>query len=89
MTWTYNIMAYIIRIGDRHYIKRTSDFGAFHGSVVITDDIEDARRFTRKADANRRQNCLIWRINTYETDAHKLDVRGLLDADIVVTDIGW
>ena len=45
----------------RGYIKHTSHFGLFHGSVVLTDCEAEAFRFTRKSDAERRAATLITR----------------------------
>lgn len=46
-------MVFIIKT-QRGYIKRTSNFGTFHGSIVLTDDAAEAKRFSRKADAEAR-----------------------------------
>jgi hypothetical protein len=35
------------------WIKRTARFGAFHGTVVLTDDVRDARIWSRYYDASR------------------------------------
>ena len=39
---------------NKGYIKRTSNFGMFHGSIILTDDSAEAYRFTRKHDAHQR-----------------------------------
>lgn len=46
-------MPYVVRT-QKGFIKRTSNFGAFHGSIVLTQDIAEAYRFTRKSDAENR-----------------------------------
>lgn len=43
-------MPYIINTCNG-YIKRTARYGPFYGRVVYTDNIEDARLFTRRIDA--------------------------------------
>lgn len=53
-------MAYVVKT-QKGYIKRTSHFGAFHGSIVLTDDVNEAFRFTRKSDAEARARVAEWR----------------------------
>ena len=53
-------MPFIVKTS-KGYIKRTSNFGAFHGNVVLTDDVQEAFRFTRQSDAENRAGVLRWR----------------------------
>ena len=53
-------MPFVIKT-PKGYVKRTSNFGAFHGNIVLTDAIEEAFRFTRKHDAERRGDVLVHR----------------------------
>lgn len=53
-------MPYVIKT-PKGYVKRTSNFGMFHGSIVLTEDVADAYRFTRKTDAERRGQTLMFR----------------------------
>jgi hypothetical protein len=46
-------MPFLIKT-QKGFVKRTSNFGAFHGSLVLTQDIAEAYRFTRKNDAQKR-----------------------------------
>lgn len=80
-------MGYIIALGSGHYIKRTSSFGAYYGSIVITDNKADAFIFTRKSDAEKRAHCLFYRVENYAEDAWKLKIRGLDIANMQVTDV--
>ena len=44
-------MGFIVKIGDRHFVKRTSRHGPGRGAVYCTDNEREARVWTRKADA--------------------------------------
>jgi hypothetical protein len=44
-------MGFIVKIGDRHFVKRTSRHGVGRGVVYSTDKVREARVWTRKADA--------------------------------------
>lgn len=60
-------MPYIIKT-QKGYVKRTSNFGAYHGRVVLTDDVTEALRFTRLNDAERRARVLEGR--THPPNSH-------------------
>ena len=45
-------MGFIVKIGDRHFVKRTSRHGLSRGKVYSTDKEKEARVWTRKADAD-------------------------------------
>lgn len=44
---------FTIRIGNK-YLKFTSNFGMYHGSAVLTEDAGLAKKYSRKADAERK-----------------------------------
>lgn len=52
-------MAYIVRIGEEHFVKRTARFGAFYGRVVTTTNRYEARAWTKKKDAVRAAGALL------------------------------
>ena len=58
-------------VGDK-YIKRTSRFGAFHGSVVLTEYTEEARVWAREADATYSASNVRYRAKTFTRDKKKL-----------------
>lgn len=58
-------MAYVVKT-QKGYIKRTSHFGAFHGSIILTDDVNEAFRFTRRSDAEKRGGVATWRTRQAE-----------------------
>lgn len=58
-------MSFVIKTS-KGYVKRTSNFGLFHGSIVLTDSKDDAYRFTRKRDAEVRAGVV--RSRTKEAD---------------------
>lgn len=53
-------MAYIVKT-NKGYIKRTSQFGPFHGNIVLTQDRDDALRFSKAGDAAARAIVAEWR----------------------------
>lgn len=61
-------MAYIIKT-QKGYIKRTSDFGPFYGRIVLTNDVNEAKRFTRKKDADERLRTAMFRTRPAEPDS--------------------
>jgi hypothetical protein len=73
-------MAYVVKT-QKGYIKRTSHFGAFHGSIVLTDDVNEAFRFTRKSDAEARGGVAAWRTREPD-DRGQWDSRGGYPHDI-------
>ena len=67
-------MVFIIAVrngGAERFIKRTSFFGYFHGNIVLTAEMADAFRFTRKRDAESREQVFRWRIAEYDFDEKK------------------
>lgn len=80
-------MGYVIKIGTRHYVKRTARFGAFHGTIYLTDSKQDALVFTRKADAERRASVLAERVERYHDDNEMFARRGLSTNDILIVDV--
>lgn len=67
-----SILGYIVTIRkDKKYIKRTSKFGAFHGSIVTTANRAEARIWTREKDARRAAHTYNWRTYTYPRDKEK------------------
>lgn len=70
-------MAYIVKAQQSprsrpHYIKFTCRFGCFHGSIVLTDKKEEARKWTRKKDAERAAWVAGWRAEKYPEDNAKI-----------------
>ena len=65
-------MPFVIKT-DKGYVKRTAKFGPFHGSVVLTDDVEEAFRFTRREDAERRAGVLKWRTRPASPNSDRWD----------------
>lgn len=53
-------MPFVIKT-EKGYVKRTSNFGMFHGNVVLTNDEAEAFRFTRMKDAIQRADVLVHR----------------------------
>ena len=51
---------------NKGWIKRTSQFGQFHGNIVLTNDPSDALLFTREKDAKTR--AAVARARTKEAD---------------------
>lgn len=62
---------FIIKL-DNDFIKHTSKFGPFYGSIIITSNKNEARLFSRKRDAIKLIQVLKWRIDTYDRDSTKL-----------------
>lgn len=62
-------MAYVVKT-NKGYIKRTSQFGQFHGSIILTDDSREALRFTRIDDADRRGWVAAWRTQEGDGSGH-------------------
>lgn len=48
------------------YIKHTSEFGCFHGSIVLTDKKREAKMFTRRQDAKIRASTLKFRYTEFD-----------------------
>ena len=65
-------MSYIIKT-NKGFIKRTSNFGPFYGSIVLTQDRTEALKFSRENDALIRADVAAWRTGTdgYEHDLKK------------------
>ena len=61
---------YIVKL-DNSYIKHTSKFGPFYGSIVTTDNKAEARLFSRERDAKELQLTILYRINKYIKDNSK------------------
>ena len=59
---------YTIQINDNQYIKYTSKFGPFYGSIVLTNKKEEAIRFSKEKDAVTRKDVYLWRIKSYTRD---------------------
>jgi hypothetical protein len=81
-------MTYCIRVGDDLFIKRTAQFGLFHGAIQYTDRQDQALQFTHKQDAEQRAEVACMRIKrSVEIDGkewHKLQKLGLA-ADVSFT----
>ncbi len=58
-------MGYAIRIGDAQFVKRTAQFGNFHGRLVLTSEPREARIWTRKGDAIYKAQTVQYRIHNY------------------------
>lgn len=69
-------MSFVIKTS-KGYVKRTSNFGLFHGSIVLTDNKDDAYRFTRKADAERRADTARARTKEADDEGRWYSQRGL------------
>jgi len=54
-------MPYLISISSLLFESRTSDLRAFGGTFRFTSNMEDAKRFTRKTDAEKRIKVLMFR----------------------------
>lgn len=52
-------MAFVVKVGDNAYVKRTSRFGHYHGRVVCTPHFEEARIWTREKDAERAAQAVL------------------------------
>lgn len=61
---------YIVVIDD-NFIKHTSKFGPFYGSIITTANESEARLFTREVDAKKLVSVIRYRINTYTRDKKK------------------
>ena len=53
-------MPFIIQIKPGWYEKRTSTLRAFGGSFIVTSDINEAKRLSRKADADKRVKLMLY-----------------------------
>lgn len=51
-------MSFVIEIAPGKYEGRTSTLRAFGGRFQFTDDIREAKRLTRKSDAEKRHRLL-------------------------------
>ena len=58
-------MPYILEIRPGLYEKRTSSLRAFGGTFQVTSDIHEAKRLTRKYDAERRRALLQQHVKGY------------------------
>lgn len=54
---------WVVRVGEGFFIKRTSQFGMFHGSIYLTVDREDARIWSREGDAKDKADVYRARVN--------------------------
>lgn len=61
---------FVVRVDDK-YVKHTSRFGPFYGSMVLTDNEQEARLFTRETDARRLVGTIRMRLNSYEHERRK------------------
>lgn len=64
-------MKKFIVIIDNSYVKHTSRFRPFYGSIVTTNNKSEARLFTRERDAKTCASVVAYRINTYEHEKKK------------------
>lgn len=80
-------MAYIIRVGKDQFIKRTCRFGYWHGSIVLTDNIREARAWTRERDAQGAARCAEYRAT--RSWAHDRDKVLLGGKEIAVEPEQW
>lgn len=57
------MIKYIIKIGKDQYVKYTDTQRAFGGKTRLTDNVREAKMFTRKRDADRnafiRENAIV------------------------------
>ena len=53
MVKTSQPQRWCVRVSDGRYVKRTSHFGIFHGSIILTSDPKDIRYWSRESDALR------------------------------------
>lgn len=65
-------MAFIVKT-NKGYVKRTAKFGPFYGNIVLTENKDDALRFSKQADAETRASVVEWRTRIADPSATRWD----------------